>query len=200
MFFPMIPQTCNDKAKGAPSSLAPSMPVILGWRPPGLLRLAALTTKPVQWHSTAQTPCPPRAVPALANPWEGFWGGSFMGDWPCCGHSEASSAASTQLPLQLMQSCLVSALRVETEKQPQRIFYKDKSKVSPYSLSWDVFVCLFSFFKFTQKRKRMVIISFSPSQLLEMFTEAKTYLDVCQLLNRSCFSCQIYPLFFSAYK
>lgn len=61
------------------------------------------------------------------------------------------SRLSTQMPLQLMQSCLVSALRVGTQKQPQRIFHPDKSKTSFCSLSQDVCVCLFSFFKFTQK-------------------------------------------------
>ena len=66
-------------------------------------------------------------------------------------HQSHQSLLSTQLPLQLIQSCLVSALRVGTEKQPQRIFFKDKSKTSFYSLSWDVFVYLFSFFKFIQK-------------------------------------------------
>ena len=86
------------------------------------------------------------------------------------------SLLATQLPLQWMQSCLVPALRVGTERQPQRIFSKGKSKTFFHSLSREVGVCLFPFFQLTPQKKRIAIISLLPSQLSEMFNAAKPLL------------------------
>ena len=114
-------------------------------------------------------------------------------------HHRHQSLLSTQLPLQLMQSCLVSALRAGTEKQPQTIFFKDKGKTSfiPYHEVFCVFV--FNFFSLPQKEEDRNNRLPSMTTFKDVY-RSQTSLDVCQLLNRSCFSCQIRPLFFSAYK
>lgn len=46
-------------------------------------------------HNTAQPwgPLPSPGRPAPASPWGGFYRGSFVGDWPCHGQSEAPIAA-----------------------------------------------------------------------------------------------------------
>ena len=52
-------------------------------------------------------------------------------------HHRHQSPLSTQLPLQLTQSCLVSALRAGTEKQPQRVFFIQDTNLlnsAPFSL------------------------------------------------------------------
>ena len=76
-------------------------------------------------------------------------------------HHRHQSPLSTQLPLQLTQSCLVSALRAGTGKQPQRVFFKDKRKTSfiPYHEVFCVFVFIFLVYP---KRKRITIIAFPP--------------------------------------
>lgn len=107
---------------------------------------------------------------------------------------------STQMPLQLMQSCLVSALRVGTQKQPQRIFRKDKSKTSFRSLSWDVCVCVcFHFLSLPKREEGGNNLLLSITTFRDVY-RSKTSLGACQLLKRNWISCQIYPLFFSAYK
>lgn len=171
----MIAQRYNGKATGVPSSLAPITTVTLGWQWSGFSRVAAPATK---------TMCKQPRLQPLALPGPRLLQqapGKASEEVVSCAtghalvHHRHQSLLSTQLPLQLMQSCLVSALRAGTEKQPQRIFFKDKGKTSfiPYHEVFCVFVFIFLVYP---KRKRIAIIAFPPWQLLKMFIEAKPLL------------------------
>lgn len=114
-------------------------------------------------------------------------------------HQRHQSLLSTQLPLQLMQSCLVSALRVGTESSLKE--YSLRIKAKPLSIPYhEMFLCIcFHFLSLSKKEEDRNNLLPTITTFRDVY-RSQTSLDVCQLLNRSCFSCQIYPLFFSAYK
>lgn len=172
---PMMAHRYNDTAIGEPRSLTPITTVTLGAQPSGLLRVAAPATK-TMWKQPSPQPLAlpgPRLLQQA--PGKASEEAVSCATGQAVVHHRHQSLLSTQLPLQLTQSCLVSALRAGTEKQPQRIFFKDKGKTSfiPYHEVFCVFVFIFLVYP---KRKRIAIIAFPPWQLSKMFIKAKPLL------------------------